>query len=130
MALSGAGRYVNESGKGRFPAGARFFFLNQPEYLDQPGEYWLDQATGLLYLLPPAGGFAGASLSVASGPLFEIRPGADDITFRGLTLIAGQAAAIKCGTLDYPPTYDCGATNVRVEGCAIRGFGSSGIQVD
>ena len=69
------------------------------------------------------------SLSVASG-LFEIQPGADDITIRGLTLIAGQEVAIKCGTLDYPPTYNCGATNVRIHGCTIRGFGSSGIQID
>lgn len=47
------------AGIGSFPAGSRFFFLNQPEYLDEPGEYWLDQNTGMLYLLPPTEGWAG-----------------------------------------------------------------------
>jgi hypothetical protein len=143
--------YVKEIGKGGFPVGSRFFFLNQPEYQDEAGENWLDQETGMLYLLPPTdaadaaaadtadaaadaaadagAAWAGVTLSAASG-LFEFAPGATDITFRGLTLIAAQSVAIKCGSLDYPPTYDCGATEIRIHRCTIRGFGSGGIQID
>ena len=32
---------------------ARFFLLNQPEFVDSPGEWWIDQEMAMLYLLPP-----------------------------------------------------------------------------
>ena len=132
--------YVNESDKGSFPPGSRFFFLNAPEFLDTAGEYWLDQDTGMLYLLPASpgsgsgsgsgsDGWGGAVLSVARG-LFEIKPGTVGVTFRSLTMMAAQSVAIKCGSLDYPPTYDCGASDIRIEACTIVGFGTSGVQID
>jgi hypothetical protein len=37
-----------------FRKGQRFYFLNVLEELDQPGEWFLDRAKGVLYFLPPA----------------------------------------------------------------------------
>ena len=36
-----------------FRKGQRFYFLNVLEELDQPGEWFLDRKTGLLYFWPP-----------------------------------------------------------------------------
>ena len=119
--------YVNESQTRSFVAGSRFFFLNQPEYLDQIGEWWLDHATGLLYVLPPAG-WNGAVLSIADS-LFKLEAGAHAITFKDLTLIAARDTAVKCGTLTHPPKYDCSADEITFSGCTLRGFGSSAIAV-
>ena len=37
-----------------FRKGQRFYFLNVLEELDQPGEWFLDRKTGVLYFWPPA----------------------------------------------------------------------------
>eukprot|EP01052_Picozoa_sp_SAG31_P048470 SAG31_NODE_10156_length_1177_cov_1.185529_1_plen_133_part_01 len=74
--------YVNESSNGAgFPVGSRFFFLNQPEYLDSPGEYWLCPDSGAAYAWPPSATWGGASISTAQ-ELITLAPGADGVTFR------------------------------------------------
>eukprot|EP01043_Picozoa_sp_COSAG02_P063581 COSAG02_NODE_9052_length_2347_cov_29.692171_2_plen_416_part_01 len=122
--------YVNESSKGAgFPAGSRFFFLNQPEYLDSPGEYFLVPTAGTAYAWPPSATWDGASISSAQ-ELITLLPGADGVTFRGVTFEAAQWHGIRCGSASkYPLASDCGANNVTIDSCTIKGIGSAGIAV-
>jgi len=45
-----------------------------------------------------------------------------------VTLVASQLHAIRCGT-EYPIASNCGAKNVTIDSCVVRGIGGAGIQV-
>lgn len=116
-------------GKYGFRTGQRIYFLNVFEELDQPGEWYLDHGTGMLYFWPPArtgpgdgavspGGPTEAVLSVLAGPLIRMN-GVSNVIFRGILLAAvrGNAIEIRGGAHD------------RIAGCAIRDVGDYGVVV-
>jgi hypothetical protein len=84
-----------------------FFFENLLEEIDQPGEYYLDRSTGILYLLPPAD-FATAELAVPllAQPMITLT-GASHIVFRNLHFDLSRSAGLTCS----------GGEGVRVEHC-------------
>lgn len=106
-----------------FRKGQRFYFLNVLEELDQPGEWFLDRKSGLLYFWPPEVPADGRPhelvFSLLDGPLLKLN-GASHVTFRGLALEAtrGNAVEIRGGQSD------------RIEGCLIRDIGDNGVVVD
>jgi hypothetical protein len=103
-----------------FRAGQRFYFLNILEELDEPGEWYLDRKTGILYFWPPAPMNDGdVTVSLVENPLLLL----DNVSYvklRGLTFACsrGNAISIKGGTGD------------RVTGCTIRDVGNSGVVVN
>jgi hypothetical protein len=110
-----------------FRAGQRFYFLNVLEELDQPGEWYLDRQSGVLYLWPPGGGASQGStesrptellFSLLSEPLLRLTD-VSYVTFRGLTFEATRGNAIE---------IHGGATN-RIAGCVLRNLGNWGVQV-
>jgi hypothetical protein len=114
---------------------ARFFLLNQPEWLDAPSEYWIDPRTALLYLRPPAGGVQqDFVLSVGDG-IFDLQDASAGVSFRSLTLIAARGTAIRCGGSVGPGAYgnytydNCAARDVVVADCEIWGMGEGAISV-
>ena len=109
----------------------RIYFLNVLEELDQPGEWFLDRKTGVLYFWPPkaiATAIVARSpegtaipetiLSLLDQPLLKLT-GVSNVTFRGLTLEATRANAVE---------IKGGASN-RIAGCLIRNIGDSGVVV-
>lgn len=103
-----------------FRAGQRFYFLNVLEELDQPGEYYLDAARGLLYFWPPAPvDSAEAILSCLAAPLIEVHE-ARDVTIEGLTLEATRGTAVKVA----------GGERVRLANLTIRNTGNHGVYVN
>ena len=121
--------YVKEMGKGKFPSQSRFFFLNQPEFLDQAGEWWIDRVGGHLYLLPPAKPTASFYLSMGA-TLFEFKGASSAIVFRGLTMVSTQRSGITCGTDDGPGhIVPCGAQSVEIDNCSLLGMGNTAIVV-
>ena len=108
---------------------ARFFLLNQPEWLDAAGEYWIDPQTAMLYLRPPTVGAQDFVLSVGSG-IFELQGASNSVSFHSLTLIAARETAIRCGaSLGAGAFRDCQARNVVVSNCTIWGMGDGAIAV-
>jgi hypothetical protein len=102
-----------------FRAGQRFYFLNILEELDQPGEYYLDAASGQLYFWPPAPiDSAEAILSTLAAPLIEVRE-ARDVAIEGLTLEATRGTAIEVA----------GGERVRLANLTIRNTGNHAIYV-
>lgn len=105
-----------------FRKGQRFFFLNLLEELDQPGEWFLDPVTGMLYFWPPEPLEAGAKeavLSTLAGPLVRL-DGVSHCTLQGLTLEATRGSAVQIR----------GGLSNRVAGCLIRNIGNWGVRVE
>jgi hypothetical protein len=115
-----------------FRKGQRFYFLNVLEELDQPGEWFLDRKSGLLYFWPPdrtpsaevvsskhpQTNSPEILLSLLAGPLLKLAD-VSHVTFRGLVFEATRGNAIE---------IQGGAQN-RVAGCLIRNIGDNAITI-
>ena len=110
-----AANYVKKNG--HFNSEARFRFLNLPELLQRPGQYWLDGATSMLYVLDWNGGNDGTCV-VAVAPTVLSVSNADYITFSGFIIESAQQAIVKI----------TGSSHVSVTNCTVR-TGLSGIEV-
>jgi hypothetical protein len=102
-----------------FRKGQRFYFLNLLEELDQPGEWYLDHASGVLYFWPPKPVESGEVIvSLLEAPLLALN-NVSNVTFQGLALEATRGNAVS---------LEGGASN-RVAGCVLRLVGNNGVAV-
>ena len=102
-----------------FRTNQRFYFLNVLEELDQPGEWFLDRKSGLLYFWPPSPvASAEALLSLSIQPLFRLK-GASNLIIRNLVLEATRGSAIDIE----------GGTGNRIVSCVLRNLGNLGVTV-
>ncbi len=100
-----------------YTAGKRFYALNLLEELDAPGEYFIDQARGLLFFWPPAPLEQNELLvSTLNAPLIQIHHAAN-IHIDGLTLESSRATAINAQ----------GSRNIEISDCHIFNTGGDGI---
>jgi hypothetical protein len=110
-----------------FRKNQRFYFLNLLEELDQPGEWFLDRKTGVLYFWPPAQAQQASGplsqpevlLSLLAEPLVKLTD-VSHVTFRGLILEATRGSAVQ---------IHGGASN-RIAGCVIRNIGDYGVTIE
>lgn len=125
-----------------YTAGKRYYALNILEELDEPGEWFLDRKTGILYFWPPGKLDDGkAFVSILQEPIVAIED-ASYITFRGLTieLVRGTACEMTGGS--HNAIVDCrlrnignmaviinGGTANGVSGCEISQTGDGGINL-
>lgn len=101
-------------------AGQRFYALNLLEELDAPGEWYLDRATGHLYLWPPTDlSDAEVVVTLLDGPILHA-DGAAHVRFEGLTLEAGRDVGLRVD----------GGTDVVLAHSSIRAMGRKGIVVE
>eukprot|EP01047_Picozoa_sp_COSAG01_P011800 COSAG01_NODE_520_length_16006_cov_6.454077_8_plen_881_part_00 len=124
--------YVKSSGHGKYPSMSRFFFFDQPEFLDSDGEYWIDKELGYVYLLPPSqSSVSSYSLSLSNGLFKFVGNSTSSNSFRGLHMMASQGTAILCGknTGAKVPLQPCNAHQVLITNCTIQGMRSGGIEV-
>ena len=93
--------------------------MNLLEELDQPGEFYIDRAKGLLYFWPPSPP-AGARivLSTLNAPLLTLNDAAH-VVLRGFIVEAGLGNGIEV----------TGGRGNRIEGCEIRNTRQLGIRV-
>lgn len=103
-----------------FRKGQRFYFLNVLEELDQPGEWFLDRKSGVLYLWPPKEGLDAQEvlLSLLAQPLIRFS-NVSHVTVRELTLECTRGNAVE---------LHGGLTNL-VAGCLIRNIGDIGVTI-
>jgi hypothetical protein len=103
-----------------FRTGQRFYFLNILEELDEPGEWYLDRKTGILYFWPPAPlGTGDVTVSLAESPLIRMNK-ASHVQIRGLTLECGRADGVQI----------TGGTGNLIADCMIRDMGNSAVTVE
>ncbi|MDP6112271.1 MAG: right-handed parallel beta-helix repeat-containing protein [Planctomycetota bacterium] len=96
-----------------------FHFVNIPEEIDRPGEYYIDRARGLLYLYPPKSFDAGpAVLSVLAGPMVKMQ-GVANVTFEGLRFETGRGLGFAIE----------GCRDVTIRNCTIANFTAGGLTI-
>jgi hypothetical protein len=93
--------------------------LNLLEELDSPGEWYVDSASGLLFLWPP-GNMASARIVVSTldQPLIAIEE-ASDCILRELVIENGRGIGV----------YIEGGARDRLEDCTIRNVGTVGVMI-
>lgn len=95
---------------------APYFFYNVFEELDAPGEWYLDRATGTLYLYPPAGmDNADIALSVSTENIIKT-DGADFIRFEGFEIKGTRGDAVSISG------NGCAVNNCVISNCAGSGI--------
>jgi len=99
--------------------GQRFAFLNVLEELDQPGEWYLDRATGILYIWPPDDpARSEAYVSMLADPLIQLQ-NASYVTIQGLTIEGGRGVAVA---------IEGGSKNL-LAGLTLRNMGTDGARI-
>ena len=102
-----------------YRAGQRWQVVNVLDELDQPGEWYLDRAAGMLYFWPPSPIASGtAEVSLLDKPLVSIE-GASYIEFHDLSfeLTRADGLVIQNGT------------HVRIEHSTIANTGNAGVVI-
>lgn len=114
------GHYNNQSNEGiKFSQqGGYFRFLNVLGEIDEPGEYYIDRSSGVLYLWPPTSSGHLSSHDVIYTSIindcFSLDGTSTNVVFRGFTLEACRRFGIKGNN----------AHNVTVEQMEIKNTGS------
>lgn len=112
-------RTAEPHGNYGFRQNQRIYFLNILEEIDTPGEWHLDNDTGLLYFWPPAPVVEGEALfSILETPIVQFSD-ASHVHLHGLEFTAVRASAIAIS----------GGEGVRITGCLIRNAGNWGITI-
>ena len=86
--------------------------LNLLEEIDQPGEYFVDRHSGILYFYPPADRIKTIAVSLLDGPMVAMQ-GASHITLRDLTFEVSRGIGIY---------MERGTSNL-IAGCTLRNLG-------
>ncbi|HEX2971629.1 MAG TPA: right-handed parallel beta-helix repeat-containing protein, partial [Tepidisphaeraceae bacterium] len=98
--------------------GQWFYAFNLLSEIDQPGEWFLDRQTGLLYFWPPAPTEQGRAM-VSLLPAVITLTNVSNITLRGFIIEGCQGTAISIAG---------GSTNL-VQACTVRNAGKTGIRI-
>ena len=102
-----------------YRAGQRWQVMNVLDELDEPGEWYLDRATGMLYFWPPSPISSGiAEVSLLDKPLVSIE-GSSYVEFRDLDFELTRAD----GIVIHDGSHD------RIEHCTIANTGNAGVVI-
>jgi hypothetical protein len=98
--------------------GQWFYAFNLLSEIDQPGEWYLDRKTGILYFWPPSpirDGMAAVTLAKNLVTMKDV----SYVTLEGLTLEFSRATAVVIR----------GGTENRVAGCTLRNLGDAAVSI-
>lgn len=126
-----------------YRAGQRWQVVNVLEELDEPGEWYVDRAAGMLYFWPPSPIAAGvAEISLLDGPLVSVE-GASYVEFRDIEFELTRADGIVIHDGSHDRIAHCRIANTgnagvvihggvgdAVEDSEIRGTGDGGVVLD
>jgi len=101
-----------------YRVGHWFYGLNLLCEIDQPGEWYLDRETGILYFWPPSDVEKGRAVVSVIPTLVTIKD-ASHVTLRGFTLEACRGTAVSVG----------GGTENHVVGCTVRNLGGYAVRI-
>ncbi len=101
-----------------YRTGQWFYAFNLLAEIDQPGEWYLDRQTGILYFWPPALLEQGQVIVSVVPTLVRLQE-TSHVTIRGLTLEAMRDTALVVR----------GGSHNRITGCTIRNGGRSAVVV-
>lgn len=95
----------------------QYVAINILEELDQPGEWYLDRDTGVLYLWPPSSlAKAKIVVSIIEDPIISLQ-GVRNVRLENITIENGRGIGV----------YMENCYNTQIAGCIIRNLGNSGV---
>lgn len=102
-----------------FREGYPYYYFNVLDEIDQPGEWYLDRRSGILYMYPPIDA-AGALVQfpVCAVPFVKLT-GVAHVRIQGLTFELGRTDGLIVND----------GSHVLLAGCTIRQFGGNGVAV-
>ncbi|HZT30879.1 MAG TPA: right-handed parallel beta-helix repeat-containing protein [Bryobacteraceae bacterium] len=99
--------------------GQRYYYLNLLEELDEPGEWYLDRRTGMLYFWPPATPEGKSTwVSLLEKPLVSLDD-VSDVTVAGLIVEQGRGNGVEIR----------GGARDLVAGCTLRNLGNYAVVI-
>ena len=101
------------------PSPRRFRALNLLEELDQPGEFVINAAAGIVYFWPPGDGAAPVTISTLDAPIVALKD-ASHIVLRSFVVECGLGDGVEVS----------GGTNCSIQSCTVRNLRKTGIHVD
>jgi hypothetical protein len=110
-----------------YTQGHRWYALNILEELDQPGEWYLDRKSGMLYFWPPSDLKAGRATVSVIGDLVRVDQ-MSNVTFKGLAFSACRASGISINGGSHDIVTDCTITNIGNRGVNIINSTGSGVE--
>jgi parallel beta-helix repeat protein len=102
-----------------YKTGQRYYALNILEELDEPGEWYLDRKSGILYFWPPAPLDQGKAV-VSILPTIISMNNVSHVTIQGITLECCRGIAVDVK----------GGTNNSLAGCTLRNIGTNAVNID
>ena len=102
----------------KYKKGQRFYFLNIPEEVKNPGDYCIDYDNNLIYFIPYDTRLDDVVLSMTDQPVF-ILDGVSDIEISGFTMEAVRGSMVKVTNCE----------KITISDCEIRNTGNIGIEV-
>lgn len=103
-----------------FRTGGRFYFLNILEELDEPGEWYLDRKSGILFFWPPAPIEQGRTMvSIVEDPIVHLN-NTSHVTIRDLEIECARGVGVRIS----------GGSNNNVINCTLRNLGNYGVTVN
>lgn len=118
--------YLMEEARYDLGTGSRFFFQGAKEFLDSPGEYYMDRRENLLYYMPRSLPIENQKITISKvGNLVEIKPSnsvspARNIVFEGIEFTGAGENAIHVES----------ACNITLKDCHIYGAGLNGVYIN
>lgn len=111
-----------------YRAGQRWQVVNVLEELDEPGEWYLDRAAGVLYFWPPSPIAAGlAEVSLLDKPLVSVE-GASYVEFHDLDFAMTRADGIVIRDGSHVHVVHCSIANTGNAGVVIRGGDADAVE--
>ncbi|MCK5801459.1 MAG: right-handed parallel beta-helix repeat-containing protein, partial [Lentisphaeria bacterium] len=102
-----------------YKKGQRYYYLNVLDELDEPGEWYLDRASGTLYLWPPSPIEEAEVLFPDLEKPMVVLDQAEHVSIRGIVFECSRAGAIVIK----------GGRDCDISGCVVRNVGDMGINV-
>ena len=103
-----------------YQAGQRFYALNLLAELDQPGEWYLDRDSGILYFWPPAPLDEGpVVVSMLEEPMITMAD-VSYVTVRNLLFECTRGTGVEVR----------GGTHNLIAGCTLRNIGTTAVRID
>jgi len=102
-----------------YKPGGRYYALNILEELDEPGEWYLDRKSGILYFWPPAPLNQGRTFVSILPTIISLR-NTSHVSLQGMTIQYCRGTAVTVS----------GGANNRIAGCAVRNAGTDALNID
>jgi hypothetical protein len=107
--------------------GIIYYAFNLLEEIDEPGEYYIDRDTGVLYFYPPCDpDQATIDIGMLTTPMVTL-DGASDVRLEGLTMDLGRDSGVVMRDCQHCVVCGCTVSRMAANGILIHGGEANGI---